>query len=75
MNWLNTDMAAKAKNRAESPLATQSVAAGIFVEFCETISGDKDLPGIGVRLKKVLIEDRDFSEAALRQALFGDAGS
>ena len=68
-------MAGKAKKTETSTAATQSVAAGIFAEFCEAINADKDLPGVGDRLKTTLIEDRDFSEASLRQALFGDSGS
>lgn len=74
---LENGMAPKQKNgaAAQSEATTHSVAAGVFNEFCETIAADKTLPGIGDRLKKTLIEDRDFSEAALRQALFRDAGS
>lgn len=60
-----------------SPKATEmdtpSVSSNILAQFIETIAADPQLPGVGERLKKALIKDHDFSEAALRLALFGDA--
>jgi hypothetical protein len=67
-------MAGKAKAPAGGSTAdTASVSAKILGEFSDVLVADTELPGIGERLKKALLEDHDFSETALRQALFGDA--
>ena len=67
-------MAGKIKeSKVASVSDTMSVASKILAEFADSIAPDQELPGVSERLKKALIEERDFSETALRQALFGDA--
>lgn len=57
-----------------APIAnTASVSSKVLLEFVEVVASDNDLPGISERLKIALIDKRSFSEATLRQALFGDA--
>ena len=67
-------MAGKAKTPVSGPeTGANSVSSKILAEFSDVIAADADLAGVGERLKKALLEDCDFSEIALRQALFGDA--
>ena len=67
-------MAAKTKaTSGSSETDTASVSSKILAEFADVVVADTELPGVGERLKKALLGDRDFSETALRQALFGDA--
>jgi len=66
-------MPAKPKKAAPAAMATHSVAATILAEFADAVSADKDLPGVGARLKQTLVEAPDLSEAGLRKALFGEA--
>ena len=67
-------MAGKATRSAGGPEAgAPSVSSQILARFVELVAADAELPGIGERLKKALLQDGDFSEIALRQALFGDA--
>ena len=65
-------MPGKTKPSTIEPAEPGSVSGKILSEFIAAISEDPDLPGVGERLKKVILEDRDLSDAALRQALFGD---
>lgn len=67
-------MAGKPKLGADKRVGSgSSVSAKILAEFTETVAKQKELAGIGERLQKTLVEDGDFSEAAIRRALFGDA--
>lgn len=68
-------MARKSKlPSVEAPTDTPSVAADVLAEFVKAIDAEQGiLPGVGDRLKRALLEDHDFSESAIRQALFGDA--
>lgn len=56
------------------PAPTASVSAQVLATFAEAVAGDQELgAAMSARLKKALVEEREFSDAALRQAMFGDA--
>lgn len=50
-----------------------SVATRVLTQFVEGVCENKELAEVGARLKKVLIDEGNLSEAGLRQALFDDA--
>ncbi|MBV9549048.1 MAG: hypothetical protein JO256_05175 [Alphaproteobacteria bacterium] len=69
----NDDMVAKpSKPAAPVPHDKDTVAAKILIAFTDAVSADQELKAVGERLRKVMVENRDFSDASLRAALFGD---
>jgi hypothetical protein len=66
-------MATKTKKAAPAPkVGEPSVASKILAEFTDAVASDKELAEVGKRLNATLVDAGDFSEEALRQALFGD---
>jgi hypothetical protein len=65
-------MAPKSNKPVSAKIGEPSVASKILSEFTDAVSSDKELAEVGTRLRVTLIDGADFSEDALRQALFGD---
>ncbi len=51
---------------------TLSVSKRVLEKFVAAVGEEPDLKDVAARLKKTLVDDDNSSEAALRQALFGD---
>ncbi|MGO8089719.1 hypothetical protein AB9E29_21595 [Rhizobium leguminosarum] len=48
-----------------------SVVDRVLVEFIDAVAAEDGYSEISVRLKHTMLDERDFSEAALERALFG----
>ncbi|HTQ12525.1 MAG TPA: hypothetical protein VMH86_01515 [Rhizomicrobium sp.] len=58
---------------ASTPPTASPVSVQVLTSFVDAVAADKDLGAeIAKRLKKTLIDGRKFTDAALREALFGD---
>jgi hypothetical protein len=56
----------------EDDEANLSVAGRVLLQFVSAVAEDKDLIEVAARLKPILLDSETTTEAALRQALFGE---
>lgn len=52
-----------------------SVSGRVLSKFVEAVAEEADLSEVAARLKPVLLDNGNITEAALREALFGDSDS
>lgn len=50
-----------------------SVVNRVMTSFVEALEAESGLAEVAARIRKTVVEDENYSEAALRQAMFGDA--
>ncbi len=66
-------MAKSVKTAGATTSAAPTVSAQVLGAFVDAIASEKELgPDLAARLRKALIDERTFTETALRNALFGD---
>ncbi|MGE8942763.1 hypothetical protein ACO2I3_12685 [Leptospira interrogans] len=64
------------KQQPDDPIATQpvaSVSATILSCFFDELAKDEQLSDVAPELRKLVLDDGVFAEAAIRAALFRDA--
>lgn len=54
----------------EQAVELKSVSTSILVEFLDALEKEVELAEIAPRLRKVVLDDRTFTETAIRAALF-----
>lgn len=60
-------MATPAPNQAATDIPAQ-----VFEKFLGTLAAADTPPDVVARLRKALLEDKSFTERALREAVFGE---
>lgn len=63
----------KEENVSETTLKATSVSENILEQFFDTLAEDASLSEIAPNLRKVVLDDGVFAEAAIRAVLFPDA--
>ncbi|MDB5466921.1 MAG: hypothetical protein JWQ46_1683 [Phenylobacterium sp.] len=65
----------QSEESASTGTTPSSVAHGVLESFFKRLGETDGYTDVAVRLRKVVVEDGNFAEAALRTAIFGDSGS
>ena len=59
------------ENNLNASVSRESVAARILGSFIDAVAQVDGFEDVATRLRKTVIEDRQLTEVALREALFG----